>query len=51
LDANTTSLNFKFKTLDSVLIYLAEYGYQIFKILSQEDGFEWEYKILADKKN
>ncbi len=35
-------LKFDYKTLDRLLIYLAEFGYQIFKILSEEDGYDWK---------
>jgi hypothetical protein len=38
----TILLKFKYKTLDRLLIYLTEFGYQIFKILSEEDNYEWK---------
>jgi hypothetical protein len=41
LNAESISLKFEYKTLDHLLIYLAEFGFQIFKILSEEDNYEW----------
>ncbi len=35
-------LTFEYKTLDKLLIYLAEFGFQIFKILSEEDKYDWK---------
>lgn len=35
-------LAFDYKTLDRLLIYLAEFGYQIFKILSEEENYDWK---------
>lgn len=42
LEGETVHLKFEYKTLDRLLIYLAEFGFQIFKILSEEDNYEWK---------
>lgn len=42
LNGETILLKFDYKALDQLLIYLAEFGYQIFKILSEEDNHEWK---------
>ncbi|ANH80914.1 hypothetical protein A8C56_07900 [Niabella ginsenosidivorans] len=42
-------LKFEYKVVDRILMYLAEFGYQIFKILSEEDNYEWNYKKLQPK--
>lgn len=42
LDEDSIQLKFDFKTLDRLLIYLSEFGYQVFKILSEEDKYEWK---------
>ncbi|MER3374142.1 MAG: hypothetical protein RIM83_05850 [Allomuricauda sp.] len=38
----TIQLKFEYKTLDRLLTYFAEFGYQIFKIFSEEDNYEWK---------
>lgn len=40
LDDETTVLKFDLKITNGILIYMAEFGYQIFKILSEEDNYE-----------
>jgi hypothetical protein len=35
-------LKFEYKMLDRLLIYLAEFGHQIFKIFSEEDEYDWK---------
>ena len=42
LDDDSIQLKFDYKTLDQILIYLSEFGYQVFKILSEEDNYEWK---------
>lgn len=42
LQGETVHLLFNYKALDRLLIYLAEFGYQIFKILSEEDQYDWK---------
>lgn len=42
LTGDKITLLFDYKTIDRLLIYLAEFGYQIFKILSEEENYEWE---------
>ncbi|MBD0831054.1 hypothetical protein [Aestuariibaculum sediminum] len=42
LENDLINLKFNYKTLDDLLIHLAEFGYQIFKILSKEDGYDWK---------
>jgi hypothetical protein len=50
LDEDTIQLKFDNKTLDRLLIYLSEFGYQIFKILSEEDNYEWKIYNTSHKK-
>lgn len=42
LEGETVLLKFEFKTLDQLLIYISEFGFQIFKILSENDNYEWK---------
>ena len=42
LEGETVLLKFEFKTLDRLLIYISEFGFQIFKILSENDNYEWK---------
>tara|TARA_R110000744_G_scaffold249450_3_gene365718 strand:+ start:3154 stop:3918 length:765 start_codon:yes stop_codon:yes gene_type:complete len=42
LDDDSILLKFDYKTLDRLIIYLSEFGYQVFKILSEEDKYEWK---------
>lgn len=42
LEGETVLLKFEFKTLDRLLIYISEFGFQIFKILSENDKYEWK---------
>lgn len=42
LNKETVQLKFDFKVLNQLLVYLAEFGFQIFKILSEEDNYEWK---------
>lgn len=35
-------LKLDYKTLDQLIVYLAEFGFQIFKILSEEDKCDWK---------
>ncbi|WP_236973038.1 hypothetical protein [Membranihabitans marinus] len=41
LKGETLILNFDFNTFTRLLGYITEFGYQIFKILSEEDDYEW----------
>lgn len=42
LDNESIQLNFDYKIFDKLLIYLSEFGFQIFKMLSLEDNYEWK---------
>lgn len=42
LENEIIQLKFDYNTLDKLLIYLAEFGFQIFKIFSEEDDYEWK---------
>ena len=42
LENEIIQLKFDYKSIDKLLIYLAEFGFQIFKILSEEDNYEWK---------
>ncbi|MAN28389.1 MULTISPECIES: hypothetical protein [Mesonia] len=42
LENDFIQLKFDYKSLNNLLNYLAEFGYQIFKILSEEDNYEWK---------
>ena len=42
LNEETVHLKFNHKTLNQLLVYLAEFGYQIFKIFSEEDRYDWK---------
>ena len=42
LDSESTILKFEHKSLNHILVYLAEFGFQIFKTLSEEDAYEWK---------
>lgn len=44
LEGKTILIEFDIKLLNKSLIYLAEFGFQIYKILSEEDNYEWEIK-------
>ena len=44
LSGEVILLDFDYPTLDRNLIYISEFGFQMFKILSEEDGFEWKFK-------
>lgn len=41
-EGEVIQLNFDFKTLDRLLIFISEFGYQIFKILSENDNYDWK---------
>ncbi|MBU2995891.1 hypothetical protein KO500_05575 [Cellulophaga baltica] len=45
-EGDLIQLRFDYVTLEKLLIYLSEFAYQIFKILSEEDNYEWNYKLL-----
>lgn len=49
LDDDLILLKFDYKTLDDLLIYLSEFGYQVFKILSEEDKYEWKINTTYSK--
>ena len=42
LEVEIVLLKFEFKTLDRLLIFISEFGFQIFKILSENDNYEWK---------
>lgn len=42
LEGELIKLEFDFKTCNQLLIYLSEFGYQLFKILSEEDNYDWK---------
>lgn len=42
LENETIQLKFDYKTLDRLLMYLSEFGFQIFKIFSKEEKYEWK---------
>jgi len=42
LEGDTIKMNFDYTTLNRSLIYMAEFGFQIFKIFSQEMEYEWK---------
>ena len=42
LAGEVVPLAFDYKSLDRLLIYLAEFGYQMFKILSEEENYDWK---------
>lgn len=42
LEGETVQLKFEFRTLDRLLIFISEFGFQIFKILSENDNYEWK---------
>jgi hypothetical protein len=42
LENELINLNFNYKIYENLIINLAEFGYQIFKILSEEDNYEWK---------
>ena len=42
LEGELIKLKFDYKTCNQLLIYLSEFGYQVFKILSEEDNYEWK---------
>lgn len=41
-DTELIILKFDHKILNDLLIHLAEFGYQIFKIISKEDNYDWK---------
>ncbi|MCF1715981.1 hypothetical protein L0U88_15175 [Flavihumibacter sp. RY-1] len=41
LKGEVVPLVFDYRTMDRLLTYLAEFGYQIFKILSEEEKLDW----------
>lgn len=45
LEGDRIFLKFEYNIFYNLLIYLSEFGYQIFKIFSEEDNYE--YKILS----
>ena len=44
LEGKTILIQFDIKLLNETLVYLAEFGFQIYKILSEEDNYEWKIK-------
>ena len=41
LENESIQLNFDYKIFDKLIIYLSEFGFQIYKMLSLEDNYEW----------
>ena len=41
LEGESVLLKFESRTLKALLIYIAEFGFQIFKILCENDEYEW----------
>lgn len=44
LEREVILIQFDIKLLNKSLVYLAEFGFQIYKILSEENNYEWEIK-------
>lgn len=44
LEGDSILIQFDHKLLNKILDYLAEFGFQIYKILSEEDNYEWKIK-------
>ncbi|MBQ0737253.1 hypothetical protein [Aquimarina celericrescens] len=42
LQGETIQLKFQFNVLNKLLIYISEFDFQIFKILSEEDKYDWK---------
>ena len=42
LENEKVELKFNYKILDKLLIYISEFGFQFFKILSKIDNYEWK---------
>ena len=42
MESELIHLKFDYKILDKLLTYLSEFGYQIYKILSEEDNYDWK---------
>ncbi|WP_158849005.1 hypothetical protein [Algibacter sp. L1A34] len=42
LEGNKILIQFDIVLLNKVLVYLAEFGFQIYKILSEEDKYQWK---------